>query len=104
MRSVVGNLRASRGESFIHDVENLQARLAGLSQGFAHHGDADAADLDVHLQRGDSLAGTGNLEIHVAVMIFGTGDVGEDGVLIAFHHQAHGDTGASGLERHASVH
>ena len=57
--------------------------------------DADAADLDIHLQRGDSLPRAGNFEIHVAVVIFGAGDVGEDRVLIAFDHQTHGDARAS---------
>ena len=46
----------------------------------------------------------GNFEIHVAVMIFGAGDVREDGVFIAFDDQAHRDAGAGGLERHARVH
>ncbi len=45
---------------------------------------ADVRDLDVHLQRGDALARAGNLEVHVAVVVFGTGDVGQDGVLVAF--------------------
>ena len=53
----------------------------------------DAADLDVHLQGGDALARAGHLEVHVAVMVFGAGDVGQDGVLLAFLHQAHGDAG-----------
>ncbi len=42
---------------------------------------------------GDALARAGDLEVHVAVMIFGAGDVGEDGVVVAFLHQAHGDAG-----------
>ena len=33
----------------------------------------------------------GDLEIHVAVVIFGAGDVGQDGVILAFQHQTHGD-------------
>ena len=46
-------------------------------------------------KRGNSLPRAGNLEIHVAVMIFGAGDVGEDGVLIALDHQSHRDSGAA---------
>ena len=38
----------------------------------------DARDLDVHLQRGDALRGAGDLEVHVAVVVFLAGDVGED--------------------------
>jgi hypothetical protein len=82
----------------------LQTRFAGLGQGFAHHGDADARDLDVHLQRGNSLPRAGNFEIHVAIMIFGAGDVRENGVFIAFDDQTHRDTCASGFEWNARVH
>ena len=46
----------------------------------------------------------GHLEVHVAVVIFGAGDVGEDGVLLAFDHQAHRDSRAGELKRHARVH
>ena len=38
----------------------------------------DAGDLDVHLERGDALAGAGDLEVHVALVVFHAGDVGED--------------------------
>src|SRR5256884_718117 len=54
-----------------------------LREGFAHHADGDAQDLDVHLQRGDARASAGDFEVHVAVMIFGSGDVREDGVFLA---------------------
>ena len=40
----------------------------------------DAADLDVHLQRSDTLGRAGHLEVHVAVRILLAGDVGEDRV------------------------
>ncbi len=39
---------------------------------------------------GDAFARAGHFEIHVAVMVFGAGDVGQDGVLVALLHQAHG--------------
>ena len=87
-----------------HDVENLDARFACLRQRLAHHFHADAVHLDVHLQRRDSLPRSGHFEVHVAVVILGAGDVGEDGVLIALHHQAHRNSGARSLERHARVH
>jgi hypothetical protein len=50
-------------------------------------------DLDVHLQRGDAVFGTGDLEVHVAQVIFVTENVGQDGELVAFLDEAHGDTG-----------
>src|SRR6185437_14072300 len=42
--------------------------------------------------------------VHVAVVIFGAGDVREDGVLVALDDQSHSDSSAGGLERHAGVH
>jgi len=39
--------------------------------------------------------GAGNFEIHVAVMIFGASDVGEDGIFSSItNDEAHRDTGA----------
>ena len=49
-----------------------------LFQRFFHDLGAQAADLDVHLQGGDAFGGTGNFEIHVAEMIFGALDVGQN--------------------------
>ena len=48
----------------------------------------------------------GDLEVHVAVVVLGAGDVGEDGVLagLLVHDQAHRDAGDRRLERHARVH
>ncbi len=62
-----------------------------------------AADLDVHLKGGNSLARSGNLEVHIAVVIFCAGNVGEDGVVVAFLHQAHRHAGNRTLERDARV-
>src|SRR5579863_5182635 len=45
-RSVGGDLRARFAERLFHGVENLQASFFRLGQGFAHHLDADAEDLD----------------------------------------------------------
>ena len=103
-RRVLRHVAAVLGERLIHDVENLQARLAGLLERLAHQRDADAADLDIHLQRGDAGARAGNFEIHVAVVIFGAGDIGEHGGVVAFDHQAHGDAGAGRTQRHAGIH
>src|SRR4029077_7524204 len=71
----------------------------------AHHADGNAEDLDVHLQRGDSRARAGDFEVHVAVVVFGPGDVGEDGVfLVVTDDEAHGNTRAGGFHRNAGVH
>ena len=64
------------GERFAHLVEDVQPAAARLVERLAHHLGGDAADLDVHLQRGDAVGRAGDLEVHVAVVILGAGDVG----------------------------
>src|SRR5882762_3582615 len=104
-RSVSGNRSARLAERLLHGIENLEAGFLGLGEGFAHHADGDAQDLDVHLQRGDASARARDFEVHVAVVVFGSGDVREDGVfLVVTDDEAHGDSRASGLHRDASVH
>ena len=62
-----------------------------------------ATDLDVHLKGGNSLPRAGNLEVHIAVVIFGAGDVREDGIVIALLHKAHGHAGHCTLEGDSRV-
>ena len=78
--------------------------LLGLGESLAHDLRRDAHDLDVHLERGDAVARAGDLEVHVAVVVLGAGDVGEDGVLVALLHEAHRDAGDGTLERNAGLH
>ena len=61
-------------------------------------------DLDIHLQARDALARAGDLEVHVAVVVFGARDVGEDGVVVAFQHQAHRDAADVRRQRSAGIH
>ena len=103
-RSELGLLLAGRGDDRVHGVEQEQAAALGLREGFTHDLRRDAHDLDVHLQRGDAVARAGDLEVHVAVVVLGAGDVGEDGVVVAFLHEAHRDAGDRTLERDAGLH
>src|SRR5713226_5068876 len=74
-RRVSGNFLARGAERLFHGVENLETGFLRLREGFAHHGDADAEDLDVHLERGDACARARDIEVHVAVVVFGAGDI-----------------------------
>ena len=47
---------ARRGERLVHLVEDVQPAVARLLERLAHDLGRDAADLDVHLQRGDAVA------------------------------------------------
>ena len=60
----------------------------------SHHGfHAQAINLDVHLDTADTIAGTGNLEVHVTKMIFITKDVCKDCVftISSSCDQSHGN-------------
>ncbi len=78
--------------------------LRACSRRFGHDGMRHVRDLDVHLQRRDAVFRAGDLEIHVAVMIFRARDVGQNRVILAFEHQAHRDARYRSRQRHTGVH
>src|SRR5690554_687503 len=103
-RRVGGQFLARGRQHLVHLTEDIQTSIVSLVQSQFHDLFGDALDLDVHLQRGNTLLGTGNLEVHVAQVIFVTQDVGQDGKLVAFLDQTHGDTGNRRLQRHTGIH
>ena len=76
-----------------HPVEDELARLLRLRERLAHDLLRDARDLDVHLERGDAVARAGDLEVHVAEVVLGALDVGQDHVVVALLDEAHRDAG-----------
>ena len=81
----------------------METSLFRLRQRLLHDGEIEALDLDVHLDGRDPRACPGDLEIHVAKVVLGTENVGEDRVFPSFLDQAHRDTGDSAAHRHAGV-
>ena len=75
-----------------------------LCQRLAHNLGGDAFDLDVHLQGGDALGGSGDFEVHVAEVIFSTLDIGQDDVAVAFFDQTHGNTGNRCFDGNTGIH
>ena len=66
---------------------------------------ANALDLHVKLNRRDSVLSPGDLEVHVAHVVFLALNVGEGDVLPTFSgNQANGDASYRGLDRHACIH
>src|SRR5215217_7716344 len=92
------------GDGVGHLAQDVDTTTLGLLERDLHDLLGDAGDLDVHLQRGDALVGTGDLEVHVAEVIFVAENVAENSKLLAFKDQAHGDTGNRTRQRHASIH
>ena len=71
-----------------HLLQDVQPTLPRLLQRLLHDL-VEPFDLDVHLDRGDAPLGAGDLEVHVAEVILGAQDVGEDSDLVAFLDEAH---------------
>ena len=92
------------GNRLEHLVENELPGVLRLFKRRAQDLLSDAGDLDVHLQRRNPVACSGDLEVHVAEVIFGSLDVGQDRVVVAFLDEAHRDPGDRSLDRHAGVH
>ena len=104
-RRVLGDVRRSAFLRGVHLVENEEPSAARLFERFRHDRGGDVRHLDIHLESRDAVARAGDLEIHVAVVIFGARDVGQNGVLVAFLHQAHRDAAhGRGLDRNAGIH
>src|SRR5476649_2887398 len=103
-RCEIGQFGFDVRHGFLHFAQDVLAAFLGLRQRHLHDFLGDAHDLDIHLQRGDTVAGTSYLEVHVAQVIFVAQDVGQYGKLAAFLDQAHGDTGHVFFHRHAGVH
>src|SRR3989344_3016690 len=77
-----------------HFVEDRESTNLGLSNRLFKNLGSDTGNFDVHLHSGNAVTSTGNLEVHVAQLIFNTGDVTQGNV---FHRlvgkETHGDTG-----------
>jgi hypothetical protein len=91
-------------DSLAHLRQHDESRIPRLLQRGAHDVDRHAGDLDVHLKRGHALLGARDLEVHVAVMVLGAVDVGQDPDLVSFLDQPHGDTRDVGPQGHTGVH
>src|SRR6185312_12902140 len=77
-RQLVAALR----QRLVHLAEDVHAAFFRLRQRFLENVQIESLDLDVHLDRGDAVARAGDLEVHVAEVILGAKDVGEDRVLL----------------------
>src|SRR5436189_140944 len=103
-RSVLGELRPRLGHRLMHDVQDTQARMLGLFERFADDLPVELLDLDVHLDRCHAVLRPSDLEIHVAEVILGAQNIGEDRGPFAVGNQAHRDACARRLYRYAGVH
>ena len=100
-----GYVRPRFGNGLGHFAQDVDAAFVRLSQRVFHDFFGDGGNFDVHLQSGYAVFGSGNLEVHVAQVVFVTQNVGEDGnPAVVFFDQAHGNTGNRFGHRHAGSH
>src|SRR5215813_11519095 len=90
-RRVVADRITGAGQCLRHLREDVMAPVSRLLQRNPHDLLGDGGDLDVHLERGNTALGAGDLEIHVTEMILVAEDVGEHGKSLRFLDQPHGD-------------
>ena len=109
-RGVLAEAGAGRGQRGDHRLDDFDAGVAGLEDRGLGDLEGQAVDLQVELESGDTLGGAGDLEVHVAEVVFFTEDVGDGGPLgdraggVHLGHETAGDTGNGSDDRHAGVH
>ena len=83
----------------------VAAHARGL-QGALNEVPGQAADLEVHLEAGDALAGAADLEVHIAAVVLGTQNIGDEHLLgeVRGGEEAHGDARDRRAQRHARIH
>ena len=76
-RRAAADLRTRRRDACLDHVEDLQPGNPVAFHSFAQKVDRNAGQLEVELESGDSVAGAADLEVHVAEVVLGADDVGE---------------------------
>jgi hypothetical protein len=102
---VLAHLAAISGDGAFDVVENVLPGVAGLVKGVVDHVVANALDLHVQLNGRNPIGCSGDLEVHVAHVVFLALDVGEGDVLSSLSsYQTNGDSSNGSLYGNASVH
>ena len=96
-------LRTRTGDGALDDVKDMEAGTTCLLKSLCQHLVAQSVDLDIHLSGGDTLTGTGHLEVHISHVVLITEDVGEDRLLISLAHHTHGNAGDGTDHRHTGI-
>ena len=94
------------GHAFEHLGEDELPALVCLLDRGVHDLFGDALDLDVHLDGGDAVDGTRDLEVHIAEEVFKALDVGKDAEFARclVLDEAHRNARDGSLDGHACVH
>src|SRR5439155_16818703 len=102
-RSVRRQIGTRLRERLRHLSKNVKSAFTRLRQRFLDDLEIESLDLDVHLDRSDTVLSAGDLEVHVAEVTLCAENVGEDSVLAAVLDEAHCDAGNCGTKRDARI-
>ena len=99
-----GNILSRLYDGLLHLIQNMKPAIPGLLKGLLHDFLGETVNLDVHLKSRNPVACSGNLEIHVAKMVFVADNIGKDNDLFSVRNQSHSHSGYGFLEGDAGVH
>jgi hypothetical protein len=102
-RRVPGEIATRGGQRLVHLAEDVQASFLGLRQRLFHDLEVEPLDLDIHLDGRDAILGASDLEIHVTEMVFGTEDIRQNRVLLAFLDETHRHAGDGRFHGHTGI-
>ena len=100
----IGDLTTRPTDRTEHHPQQFETGVPGSCERAANDLFVDAVDLQVELNPGDPLLGTGHLEVHIAEVIFVADDVGQQHVLAAFLDQTDRDSSHGLLNRNTGIH
>ena len=105
-RRVLVEFGARSGDDRLHEVDDLDAGVMGGLDGAFDEIPRETAELEVDLEAGDALLRAADLEVHVAAVVFGAEDVGDENFLrlVGIGEKPDGNAGDRAFERNARVH
>ena len=103
-RSIRRELLSRFVDDLQHLAHDMHPAFMSLFQSLGQDFAAKAFDLDIHLDSRDTFHRTGDFKVHVAQSIFHALDIRQDGEVITFGNQAHGDAGNRRFDRYACIH
>ena len=105
LRCILRQLGARLGNGLEQDlVDDIVTGHMGLVQSLFDDFRGQTRDFQVHLNSGNTLVGTGHLEVHIAEEVLDALDVHHGHPAVALGDQATGDTGHRRLDRNTGVH
>ena len=95
-------------DSLKHLSHNVQTSQTGLLKSLGKHFVAQSVNLDIHLGSGDTVSGTGYLEVHISEVVLISEDIGKDSVALVrtglVGNKSHSNSGYRLLDLHTGIH